>query len=117
MKNEEKTQFDFGEIHDDFFHTEKAIDYKFLENEVLEELKNYIDKTYSEHYQHDRVNIQTLDLILADKNRSVGYLVGNMIKYPDRFGKKDGFNRKDILKAIHYGIILLGITPKEIQEK
>ena len=31
----------------------------------------------------------------------------NAIKYLARFGKKNGRNRKDLLKAIHYIVLLL----------
>jgi len=31
----------------------------------------------------------------------------NAIKYLCRYGKKDGKNRKDLLKAIHYIVLLL----------
>jgi hypothetical protein len=34
-------------------------------------------------------------------------MVGNIMKYAQRYGKKNGFNRADILKIIHYAIILL----------
>jgi len=31
------------------------------------------------------------------------------MKYAQRYGKKNGFNRADILKIVHYAVILLYI--------
>lgn len=80
------------------------IEYKYNESEILEELKKYIDATYDEHYSSG--NIQAVEYII-DQQQSLDYLVGNIIKYSSRFGKKGGYNSKDLLKAIHYGIISL----------
>jgi hypothetical protein len=33
--------------------------------------------------------------------------MGNILKYAQRYGKKDGKNRKDLMKVIHYAIIQL----------
>ena len=80
------------------------INYKFNEVALLDQLREYIDKTYDEHYSTSK--IQTTEFIL-DQGLGIGFCVGNCIKYLQRYGKKDGYNRKDILKAIHYAIILL----------
>ena len=42
-----------------------------------------------------------------------GFCIGNIIKYAQRFGKKDGRNDKDLYKVIHYAIILLGNIQEE----
>jgi hypothetical protein len=34
--------------------------------------------------------------------------MGNIIKYAKRYGKKNGKNKEDLLKIIHYAVILLG---------
>ena len=44
------------------------------------------------------------------------------MKYAQRFGKKDGKNRKDLLKVIHYGIMALhnldnGEVNNEIEQR
>jgi hypothetical protein len=36
----------------------------------------------------------------------------NAIKYLCRYGKKDGKNRKDLLKAIHYIVLLMSSEDK-----
>jgi hypothetical protein len=42
-----------------------------------------------------------------DSGHGEGFCIGNIMKYAQRFGKKDGKNRKDLLKVIHYGIMAL----------
>ena len=36
-----------------------------------------------------------------------GFCIGNIVKYALRYGKKEGRNRKDLLKILHYGIMLV----------
>ena len=91
-------------------------DYKFHENRFLNELQAYIDSTYDEHYS--RSKFQATEFII-DGGHGVGFTVGNILKYAQRYGKKNGYNRKDILKIIHYAIMLLYVhdtqqpTPEE----
>ena len=80
------------------------INYKFREDRILNELKAYIDNTYDEHYS--RTKFQSAEFIF-DSGHGVGFAVGNIMKYAQRYGKKNGYNRKDILKIIHYAIMLL----------
>jgi hypothetical protein len=35
--------------------------------------------------------------------------MGNIMKYAKRYGNKEGKNRKDLLKILHYGIIMLNV--------
>lgn len=79
--------------------------YKFNEDIVINELKNYIDSTYDAHYSMNK--IQSTEFIF-DAEHGEGFCLGNVIKYAQRYGKKDGKNEKDLLKIIHYTIILLG---------
>lgn len=39
------------------------------------------------------------------------------MKYAQRYGKKDGFNRKDILKIIHYAVMLLHVHDNYIEQE
>ena len=80
--------------------------YIFNEDSALEEIKAYIDSTYSQHYAQNKY--QATDFIV-DAGHGEGFCIGNIFKYAQRYGKKDGKNRKDILKVIHYAIILLSI--------
>lgn len=81
--------------------------YKFNEGRLIEELRTYIDATYSQHYASDKKDIQTFELIAKYPERGLSFAIGNVMKYADRFGYKDGMNRKDLLKMLHYGIFAL----------
>ena len=80
------------------------VNYKFNEGQIMEKVKAYIDKTYAEHYS-EKDGIQALDFIMSNSD-SYDFLKGNVLKYTARYGKKDGHNPKDILKAIHYLVLL-----------
>ena len=77
---------------------------KYEEDKSIEALKNYVSSTYSGHYTSDQNNTQTLDLI-----QSVGdaesFCRSNAIKYLARYDKK-GQAKQDILKAMHYCLLL-----------
>jgi hypothetical protein len=80
------------------------IDYKYNELALLRELTEYIDKTYGEHYSRDK--FQATEFII-DGGHGEGFCIGNILKYAQRYGKKDGRNRKDLLKVLHYAMIML----------
>ena len=82
----------------------KGIDYKYSEGKILSELKGYIDNTYSEHYSHNK--FQATEFII-DSGHGEGFCIGNILKYAQRYGKKNGKNKDDLLKVIHYGIMAL----------
>ena len=79
--------------------------FKYEEDAILKQAEDYIAKTYELHYTSDKGNYQTLDLIESIGDAEA-FCRSNAIKYLSRFGKKDGKNRKDILKAIHYCTLL-----------
>ena len=83
---------------------ESNINYKYSEDRLLEEIKTYIDQTYGEHYSQNK--FQATEFIL-DCGHGDGFCIGNILKYAQRYGKKDGYNRKDLLKVIHYAIMAL----------
>jgi len=89
------------------------INYKYNEGNTLAELKEYIDSTYDEHYSKNR--FQATEFII-DGGHGEGFCIGNIMKYAQRYGKKDGKNRRDLLKVIHYGIIALYINEMEKSE-
>ena len=84
--------------------------YKYNEDQLLKEIKNYVDSTYTQHYGQS--NIQTTEFII-DQGHGVGFTLGNVIKYSQRYGKKEGYNRKDLLKIIHYALIALHVHDQE----
>jgi len=80
------------------------IDYKYSEDVILDELKEYINKTYQSHYSQSK--FQATEFIM-DNGHGEGFCIGNIMKYSQRYGKKEGKNRNDLLKVIHYGIMAL----------
>ena len=79
---------------------------KYNEDKIIKELTDYIKSTYTEHYSTTNAGFQVQDMLRhlgIDKD----FCQANAIKYLARFGKKNGRNRKDLLKAIHYIILLL----------
>lgn len=79
--------------------------FKFREDEILTKVSNHIIKTYDAHYSMNK--IQSTEFIV-DAGHGEGFCIGNIIKYAQRYGKKNGKNKDDLLKIIHYAIILLG---------
>ena len=77
---------------------------KYEEDKSIADLKNYVTSTYRGHYTSEQNNTQTLDLI-----QSVGdaesFCRSNAIKYLARYDKK-GSAKQDILKAMHYCLLL-----------
>ena len=73
------------------------IDYKYNEGKTLAELKEATE-------------------FIIDGGHGEGFCIGNIMKYAQRYGKKDGKNRRDLLKVIHYGIIALYINEMEESE-
>jgi len=86
------------------------MNYKFNENANIQELEEYINSTYGEHYASDKY--QATDVII-DSGHGEGFVMGNIMKYTKRYGNKAGKNRKDLLKILHYGIIMLHIHDTE----
>ena len=79
--------------------------WQYEEDLTMKEIREYLSSTYRSHYTSKESKTQTLDLI-----ESIGdaepFCRSNAIKYLSRFGKKNGKSKQDILKAIHYCILL-----------
>ena len=88
--------------------------YKFKEDKTLEMLTKYIDDTYNQHYSNGK--IQATEVIF-DAGHGEGFCIGNILKYAQRYGKKDGRNTADLLKIAHYVIILLGDKNKKFKDR
>mgnify|MGYP000211986973 FL=1 len=84
--------------------------YKFDEDKIIKEIKKHIDKTYEGHYNKNK--FQATEFII-DSGHGEGFCIGNILKYAQRYGKKNGKDRKDLLKVIHYGIIALYVNDME----
>ena len=86
----------------------KQITYKYDEDKALTELKTYIDNTYNEHYSKNK--FQATEFII-DGGHGIGFCIGNILKYAQRYGKKGTPEdaRSDLLKVLHYAIIALNV--------
>lgn len=82
--------------------------WKYNENEILKELTGYITATYNQHYSSDK--IQTLDLIESCGDGEA-FCRSNILKYASRYDKK-GTARRDILKIMHYAVLLMYFNDK-----
>ena len=83
--------------------------YKYHEEEILKDIEEYVSGTYQGHYtgnSHEFRKVQTIDL-MASKDLAAAFCQANIIKYGSRYGNKDGKNKKDLMKVIHYAMLLL----------
>ncbi len=82
---------------------------KYHEKEILKDVENYVSQTYNGHYTgttHEYRNVQTIDL-MASRDLAADFCQANILKYGSRYGSKDGKNKKDLMKVIHYAMLLL----------
>jgi hypothetical protein len=84
--------------------------FKYDEEKLLNELRDYISGTYGQHYSAGNDAIQTLDLIEACGDAEA-FCRSNILKYASRYDKK-GTARRDIIKILHYGLLLLHFNDK-----
>jgi len=89
--------------------------YKYNEEEILKELKDYITGTYNQHYSAGDDKIQTLDLIEACGDGE-SFCRSNILKYASRYDKK-GTARRDIMKILHYAVLLMYFNDKNAQRE
>jgi len=83
--------------------------WKYNEDKILKEVQDYVTSTYHGHYCGDEDgynDIQTIDLMAA-KKLAAGFCQANILKYGSRYGDKDGRNKRDLMKVIHYAMLLL----------
>ena len=83
--------------------------WKYHEDKILKDIHDYVSGTYRSHYTGKEggfKDIQTIDLMAA-KGLASAFCQSNIIKYGTRYGDKDGQNKKDLLKVIHYAMLLL----------
>lgn len=81
-------------------------EFKFNEKVKLNKTLEYIETTYSKHYAKG-ITKQATEVI-ADAGYLEGFCVGNIIKYAQRYGKKEGEDKNNnLMKIIHYAVILM----------
>jgi len=82
---------------------------KYHEKEIMSDIEDYVSSTYNGHYtgtKHEFRNVQTIDL-MASRDLASDFCQANILKYGSRYGSKDGRNKKDLMKVIHYAMLLL----------
>lgn len=89
--------------------------YKYSEGRILKELTEYISATYNQHYSAGDDKIQTLDLIEACGDGEA-FCRSNILKYASRYDKK-GSARRDIMKILHYAVLLMHFNDKNAQRE
>ena len=89
--------------------------YKYSEDEILKELQDYIVGTYNQHYSAGDDRIQTLDLIEACGDGEA-FCRSNILKYASRYDKK-GTARRDIMKILHYAVLLMHFNDKNAKRE
>ena len=89
--------------------------YRYSEDDILKELNDYIAGTYNQHYSAGDDKIQTLDLIEACGDGEA-FCRSNILKYASRYDKK-GTARRDIMKILHYAVLLMHFNDKNAQRE
>lgn len=89
---------------------------KYNEDQIMTNINNYIRSTYNEHYSVDKSGFQVQDM-LRHLDIDKDFCQANAIKYLCRFGKKNGKNKVDLYKAVHYIVLLLDSLDKEDENK
>ena len=88
---------------------------KYSEDVIIKELQDYITRTYDQHYSAGDDKIQTLDLIEACGDGEA-FCRSNILKYASRYDKK-GTARRDIMKILHYAVLLMHFNDKNAQNE
>jgi len=99
----------------DFNKSNPVIPWKYNEEEILKELLEYVRGTYNQHYSAGDDKIQTLDLIEACGDGEA-FCRSNILKYASRYDKK-GTARRDIMKILHYAVLLMHFNDKNAQRE
>tara|TARA_B100000073_G_scaffold260530_1_gene220272 strand:- start:964 stop:1338 length:375 start_codon:yes stop_codon:yes gene_type:complete len=89
--------------------------FKYSEEKILKELSDYISGTYNAHYSAGNDKIQTLDLIDACGDAEA-FCRSNILKYASRYDKK-GTARRDIIKIMHYAVLLMHFSDKSTERE
>jgi len=82
------------------------IKYKYSEDKIISDFKAYIDKTYTEHYKPEDSDLQCFDAWIALGDATPTFR-NTALKYLWRYGKKNGTNKQDLMKVLHYTLLCL----------
>tara|TARA_Y100000401_G_C8143275_1_gene135902 strand:+ start:80 stop:373 length:294 start_codon:yes stop_codon:yes gene_type:complete len=92
----------------------EKIEYKYKEDELINQFKDYVDNTYKQHYSQNKY--QATEFII-DGGHGEGFCIGNILKYAQRYGKKQGHNRADLMKVLHYALFALYVHDLEVDKR
>ena len=113
MKSDSMDQYTMTINSDDMINLEKNPivnhQFKYNEAEILKDIQEYVSRTYRSHYTASEPgfrDIQTIDLMAA-KDLASAFCQANILKYGSRYGSKDGKSKQDLMKVIHYAMLLL----------
>ena len=101
--------FNYYEIKKMDYEPQRNHQYKYHEEEILKDVEEYVSRTYQGHYtgtKHEFRKVQTIDLMAA-RDIAAQFCQANILKYGSRYGSKDGRNKTDLMKVIHYAMLLL----------
>lgn len=85
-----------------------GVDWKYSEDKVLEDFYGYLESTYQQHYQTNTANMECFDAWIALGDSSPTFR-NTAMKYLWRYGRKEGNNKKDLFKALHYILLMLHV--------
>ena len=100
---------DYDTMDMDFYEPKRAHYYKYHEEEILKDIEEYVSQTYQGHYtgtKHQFRKVQTIDLMAA-RDIAPQFCQANILKYGSRYGSKNGKDKKDLMKVVHYAMLLL----------
>ena len=91
------------------YEPQRNHNFKYHEDEILKDIHEYVSRTYQGHYtgtKHEFRKVQTIDLMAA-RDIATDFCQANILKYGSRYGSKNGKSKTDLLKVIHYAMLLL----------
>ena len=90
-----------------------VFDWHYGEGEILADLESHMKSTYTSHYTSENLDkVQTID-VFAHRGTLGSTSIDNAIKYLMRYGKKNGKNEKDLIKALHYLVLATAFERKQ----
>lgn len=108
MKCLDDLGFDYKDIAFDHpeLHENANFGWKYHEDKIVNDLRNYLQKTYGEHYKAQDGQIECFDAWVALGDSGPTFR-NTALKYLWRYGKKAGKNQSDLWKAFHYLVMLM----------
>ena len=74
------------------------------EMKIIDDLTAYVNRTYGEHYKKEK--LECLDAWIA-RGTAATTCIDTAEKYLWRYGKKNGNNKDDLMKVLHYTLMCL----------